>query len=72
MAKGNLEDAKNYFLNALECDPSNVEGLYNLGKYNRYTELEEHNQITLYFEFSALTVFLNLTLYTVTKFTYNP
>lgn len=32
MAKGQLDQAKTYFLSALECDPSHFEALYNLGK----------------------------------------
>lgn len=32
MARGNLEQAKNYFISALDCDPSSFEALYNLGK----------------------------------------
>ncbi|XP_018320966.1 intraflagellar transport protein 88 homolog isoform X2 [Agrilus planipennis] len=31
MAKNQLDQAKNYFISALECDPSSFEALYNLG-----------------------------------------
>lgn len=32
MAQGQLDQAKSYFLSALECDPSHFESLYNLGE----------------------------------------
>lgn len=35
MTQGQLEQAKSYFLSALECDPSHFESLYNLGGFNR-------------------------------------
>lgn len=31
LARGNLDQARNYFMSALECDPSSIEALYNLG-----------------------------------------
>lgn len=31
MAKNDLDQAKAHFMNALECDPSHFEALYNLG-----------------------------------------